>query len=173
MLLSFMLILVCFAQKRELWQEVTPISHCYAWLGSPCAAFVWAVYLIGLTANYGNRFAHHMSQGPGVRQPIVTLFMYFTWFSTPSGHLARDANIPNAHSRGGMSTYGAFFACLSHPLPKSKWHVPPPASGFAYGFYSQLRQSLCPPKGSKPSVRYGLPLSDSGYRRAVLMFLGG
>ena len=98
---------------------------------------------------------------------------YFTWFSTPGGHLARDVNIPKAHSRGGMSAYGAFFACLSHPLPKSKWHVPPPANGFAHGFYSHLRQSLCPPKGSKPSVRYGLPLSDSGYRRAVLMFLGG
>ena len=34
--------------------------------------------------------------------------------------------------------------------PKSKWHVPPPAYGFAYGSYSQLCQSICPPNGSKP-----------------------
>ena len=57
-----MLILVGFAQKSELWQQVMQISHRYARLWSPCAEFVWAIYLMVLTANYGNRYAHHVSQ---------------------------------------------------------------------------------------------------------------
>ena len=58
--MPFMLILVVFAPKSELWQQITPNSHRYARLWSPCGAFVWAVHLMVLTANYGNRYAHQM-----------------------------------------------------------------------------------------------------------------
>ena len=86
---------------------------------------------------------------PGISQPTLMLFKYSAWFPIPSEHLTRAANVPNAQSGGGIGTYGTFFACLCHPLcPKSKWHVPPPAYGFAYGSYSHLCQSLCPPNGS-------------------------
>ena len=71
---------------------------------------------------------------------------YFTWFSTPGGHLARDVNIPKAHSRGGMGTYGAFFGCLCHPLPKSKWHVPPPANGFCLWLLQPITSIAMPTK---------------------------
>ena len=60
-----MLILVVFASKSELRQQGMPISHRYARVWSPCAAFVWAVHGIVLTANYGNRYdryAHQMGQ---------------------------------------------------------------------------------------------------------------
>ena len=108
-----------------------------------------------LTANYDNhRYAHQNKSGPGTSQPILMLFKYSAWFPIPSEHLT--CGLPTyptpKQSRGGISTYGTFFARLCHPLcPKSKWYVPPPAYGFAYGSCSQLCQSLCPPNGSKPS----------------------
>ena len=46
----------------------------------------------------------------------------------------------------GMSTYGAFFACLSHPLPKSKWHVPPPANGFCLWLLQPITSIAMPTK---------------------------
>ena len=134
--------LVGLAQKRELLQQVMPISHRYARLCSPCAAFVWAVYL-ALYSKLWQSLCPPNKSGPGRRQPTLKLFKYLAWFQMPSGHLTRAANVPNAQSRGGIGTYGTVFACLCHPLcPKSKWHVPPPAYGFAFGSYSQLCQSL-------------------------------
>ena len=92
--------------------------------------------------------------GPGLRQPILMLFFkYLAWLPMPGGHLTRAASVPNAQSRGVIGIYGTCFRLfICHPLcPKSKWHVPPPAYGFAYASYSQLCQSLCPPKRSKPN----------------------
>ena len=60
--LEFMFILVGLAQKSELWHQVMPIAHRSARLWSPFAAFVWAVHLMVLTANYGNGYAHQMCQ---------------------------------------------------------------------------------------------------------------
>ena len=93
-----------------------------------------------------------IKSGPGISQPILMLLPYLAWFPMPSGHLTRASNVPNPRSRGGIGTYGTFFACSRHSLcPKSKWHLPPQPYGFAYGSYSQLCQSLCPPNGSKPN----------------------
>ena len=59
--LSFMLIFGRFCAK-ELWQQVMPIFPPLCQVTAPCAALVWAVYLMVLTANNGNRYAHQISQ---------------------------------------------------------------------------------------------------------------
>ena len=90
--------------------------------------------------------------GPDISQPILMLFKYLAPFPMPSGHLPRAVHLTNAQTRGGIGTLRYIFACSCHPMcPKSKWHVPPPAYGFAYGSYSQLCQSLYPPKALKPT----------------------
>ena len=116
-----MLILVGFVRKSELWLRFTPISHRYARLWSPCAAFVWVVYLMNHTANYGNRYAHHGS-GPGISPPILMLFKYLARFPMPSGYLTWSVNVPNAQTRGGIDTlYGTFRLFMPPPaVPKIK-----------------------------------------------------
>ena len=150
----FLVLHAYFGQKSELWQQVIcQFPTAMPRYGRHAPRLFGPFVLYGSYSQKIWQSLHPPNKsGPGRRQPVLILFKYLAWFPMPSGHLTRAANVPNAQSRSGTGTYGTFSACLCHPLcPKSKWHVPPPAYGFAYGSYSQLCQSLCPPNGSKPN----------------------
>ena len=99
-----MLILVGFAQKGELWQQVMPISHRYARLRPPCAAFVWAVHLTVLTADYNlpQSLCPPIKSGPGISQPILMLLSIW-----------RGSQCPEASYPGIQRTQS----------PKQRWHT--------------------------------------------------
>ena len=157
-----LIVVVGFAQKSVLWQQVTPIFHRYTrLLCSPCATSM--LVFVGFAGCVGCIYEHerdlllkcwiiHIHTCKS--QPILMLFQVFG--AVPNAQRASYAgwvvNVPNAQSRGGIDTLWYSFRLFCHPLcPKSKWHVQPPACDFAYGSYSQLCQSLCPSNGSKPS----------------------
>ena len=149
-----MLILVGFARKSELWQQVMPISH------RSCQIMVAISGVL-----FGTFNLWFLQQIMAIAMPTTQVrsmckstdfdaVMYSAWFPMPTEHLTRAANVPNAQSRGDVGTYVHFSLVYATPCaPKSKWHVLPPSYGFAYGSCSQLFQSLCPPNGSKPKDR--------------------
>ena len=87
-------------------------------LWSPCAALVWAVYLLVLAANYG--------------YPMPTQFVRSRYKSTdfdvevfgavPNAQWASylGCHVPNAQSRGGIFTLWYISLVYATPVPKIK-----------------------------------------------------
>ena len=82
-----------------------PISHRYARLRPPCAAFVWAVHLTVLTADYNlpQSLCPPIKSGPGISQPILMLLSIW-----------RGSQCPKASYPGIQRTQP----------PKQRWHTP-------------------------------------------------
>ena len=135
------LFLVGFAQQSELWQQVMPNSHRYARLCPPCAASVWAVHLMVLTAIYGYRYAHQLSQV----QVYVNRF-WSCWSTWLGFHNAQRASY-----RGCQR--------MPPPVPKIKMARATSTSWFCLWLLQPIMATLCAPNGSKP-IEFKISILD-------------
>ena len=125
-----------------------PISHARLW--SPSAAF--CLGRLSYSKLWQSlRVCPPNKSGPCISQPILTLLCIRRGSQCPPSILPGLPTYPMPKVEVAWALMVHFSLVYAPPCaPKSKWHVPPPAYGFAYGSYSQLCQSLSPPNGSKP-----------------------
>ena len=113
--LPFMLILIGFAQKSELWQQVMSIPpppgygrHAPRLFGPFIFWFLRQIMAILCPPN---------SSGPGISQPILML-KYLARFPMPSGHLTWAVTYLTPKVEVAYSPYGTFRLFMPPLCPK-------------------------------------------------------